>query len=139
MVAVWRVKKVVVDTDILIGHVVHTDASEASDLRRLLGMFFCYTTVFNAIESFGLCRTDAERTAIERSMNALKILGLNAKSGKNLGTLFSSYPKRDGLHLLIAGVCLESKLPLITGRKRLFQGIPGIKVLSPRQAFQSPT
>ena len=82
--------KVVVDTDILIGHVLGTTNPRPSILRLLTRRYFCYTTVFNAVEAFGLCRTDAERKAVEGSMNALKILGVNAKSGKNIGRLRAS-------------------------------------------------
>ena len=128
-------KKIVVDTDLLVGHVLHDDGKIPSDLRRLMGAYFCYTTVFHAIEAFSLCRTETERDAIEQSMHALKILGLNAKSGKNLGGLFSSFQDRNGLLLLAAGVCLESRLSLVSGRKKSYTGISGLTVLSPKEAL----
>ena len=127
-------KKVIVDTDVLIAHVLH-EGSAASDLRRLMGAYFCYTTVFNAIEAFSICRTDEEREAVERSMHAMKILGLNAKSGKNLGELFSGLRDRDGLQVLAAGVCLESRLPLVSGRKKSYTGIAGLSVRTPNEAL----
>lgn len=130
-------KKIIVDTDLLVGHVVQGEPADPSDLRRLLGTHFCYTTVFNAIEAFGLCRTEDEREAIEHSMYALKILGLNAKSGKNLGALVSSSPGKEVLHLLIAGVCMESRLPLVTRRPRTFASIPGLTVLAPGEVLKS--
>ncbi len=129
-------KKLVIDTDLLLGHVIHSEAGKPSDLRRLMGSHFCYTTVFNAIEAFGVCRTAAEREAVESSMHAMKILGLNAKSGKNLGALFSSHTGKTGLHLLIAGVCRESRLPLVTGRKAKYRGVSGLKMLTPREVYK---
>ncbi len=129
--------KVIVDTDILLDHVMHADAGAPSGLRSLMGRSFCYTTVFNAIEAFGLCRTDAQRDAVERSMRAMKILGLNAKSGKSIGDLFGAAPRGGSLRLLIAGICTESRLPLVTGRKAAYEGILGLTVLDPGQVLMN--
>jgi len=129
------VKKLVVDTDMLIGHITWTGGGEGSELRRLMGKYFCYTTVFNAIEAFSLCRTEQEREAVQRSMQAMKILGLNAKSGKNLGELFSSAEGKRDLHLLAAGVCTESRLPMVTSRPAAYNGIAGLQLLSPGEAL----
>ncbi len=88
-----------------------------------MSMFFCYTTVFNAIELFSLCSTDEEREAVESSLQAVKILGLNGKSGKKIGILRGNtkWAKGGDLRLLIAGVCLESRLPLLTGREAVMR------------------
>jgi predicted nucleic acid-binding protein len=124
--------KIVVDTDLLIGHVA---GKSPSMLRRFMSASFCYTTVFNAIEAFSLCRTPEETQAVEETMNALKILGLNAKSGKNIGALFASARKSRDLQILAAGVCMESRLPLVTGRPAAFRGIGGLELIPARRAL----
>ncbi|HAV23865.1 MAG: hypothetical protein A3H45_11265 [Ignavibacteria bacterium RIFCSPLOWO2_02_FULL_55_14] len=126
-------RKVVVDTDLLLSHVA---AGGPSALRRLMSAAFCYTTVFHAIEAFGVCRTPKETAAVEDTMHALKILGLNAKSGKNIGMLFTSSTKRRDLHALAAGVCIESRLPLITGRPAVYRGIGSLELLPVERALE---
>ena len=64
------VKKVIVDTDLIVEHVAGNADGGPSRLRRIMSQAFCYTTVFNAIEAFALCRSDVERQAIEDAMSA---------------------------------------------------------------------
>lgn len=124
--------KVVVDTDLLIGHVA---GMGPSPLRRLMSATFCYTTVFNAIEAFSYCTTAEETQAVEETMHALKILGLNAKSGKNIGALFASTHRVRDLQILAAGLCLESRLPLVTGRPAAYRRIGGLELIPARRAL----
>ncbi|MEX0736530.1 MAG: hypothetical protein WEB62_10550 [Bacteroidota bacterium] len=126
-------RKLVVDTDILVEHVIHdgslTAGGAPSILRKTLSLFFCYTTVFNVIEAFSLCRSEEEIEAVESSMHALKILGLNGKSGKRIGLARRSVRTVRDLDLLIAGLCLESKLPLLTGRPKRYVGLADLRVV----------
>jgi len=93
--------------------------------------FFCYTTVFNAIELFSLARTGSELEAITRSMSAVKILGLNARSARHYGRLLARQPGVPRMNLLIAGLCMESKLPALTHYPEEFQMIRGLRIISP--------
>ena len=122
--------KIVVDTDVLLEHL--RGRRQPSVLREVLGKCFCYTTVFQAIELFALARTEKERTAVEDSMAAMKLLGLNPKNAGRYGTLLHSYAKRDRYALLIAGLCIESRLPLLTDRQRMFKGIKGLQCVPTR-------
>jgi hypothetical protein len=36
------------------------------------------------------------------------------------------------MDLLVAGLCIEARLPLLTGRRKEFAGIKGLKLISPR-------
>lgn len=119
--------KIVVDTDVILQHLV--GRRQPSMLREVLGKFFCYATVFQAIELFALARTEKERTAIEDSMAAMKLLGLNPKNAGLYGSLTSSHAKRDRYAILIAGLCIESRLPLLTDRKDMFKGIKGLRCI----------
>lgn len=103
-----------------------------SVLRQAMSGFFCYTTVFNAIELFSLCQTQRERLVVEHVMYSMKVLGLNGKSAKNLGEVFRRAGSK-GMReheALIAGVCLESRLPLLTARPQRYKGIRSLKLLS---------
>lgn len=126
-------KKIVVDTDLLVEHLIHEGPSAPgggpSVLRKAVSLFFCYTTVFNVIELFSVCKSEKEIEAAESSMHALKILGLNGKSGKSIGLVRGETRTVRDLDLLSAGLCLESKLPLLTGRPKRYSRIPGLRVV----------
>ncbi len=95
--------------------------------------FFCYTTVFNAAELFSLCRTKRELSAVEDVLYAMKVLGLNGKSAKNIATLLSRARALDmrDLDALVAGVCAESRLPLLTAEPQRYKGLGALKVMTP--------
>ena len=122
-------QKIVVDTDVLLEHLVHREG--ASCLRKAMNTFFCYTTVFNAIEAFSAARSEREIQAVDDAMSAMKVLGLNAKSAKAVGKIFSSVGKKKkrDLPVLIAGVCRESKLPIVTMNPKRFSGIKQVRVI----------
>jgi hypothetical protein len=96
-----------------------------------MSQLFCYTTVFNAIELFSLCESKEERLVVENVMQSVKILGLNGKSAKNVGMYFGKSGTRRlrDMETLIAGVCLESRLPILTGRPRRYQGLRSLRVI----------
>jgi predicted nucleic acid-binding protein len=121
------VTKAVIHTDVLVDHLC-SDKSP-STLRLALQRFFCYTTVFQAIELFSLGRTDIEMDAINDAMSAMKVLGLNAKNARRYGELVRDNSGKDRWTLMIAGLCLESRLPIITGKVGHFQGIRGLTVI----------
>ena len=122
--------KVVVHTDVILEYLRGTRRPSA--LRRAMQVFFCYTTVFNAVQVFALLRTPRERKAAEDAMAAMKLLGLNPKNAKRYGDLFAAHPRLRPTDLLVAGLCLESGLPLLTDRKRDFQGIRGLTIVPAR-------
>jgi predicted nucleic acid-binding protein len=125
-----REAKLVVHSDVLIDHLRGTD--HPSVLRRAMGLFFCYTTVFQAVEVFAGMRTAAERKGAEDAMSAMKLLGLNPKNAPLYGMLFARHPGRSPMDLLVAGLCIEARLPLLTGRRKDFAGVGGLKLISPR-------
>jgi predicted nucleic acid-binding protein len=122
--------KLVVHTDILLEHL--RGADHPSVLRRAMGLFFCYTTVFQAVELFAGMRTAEERRVAEDAMSAMKLLGLNPKNAPLYGRLFAAHAGRRPMDLLVAGLCIEGRLPLLTGRRKDFAGIGGLTLVSPR-------
>ncbi len=125
-------RKIIVHTDVLIDFLTHRSRGR-SVLRQIMSRSFCYTTVFNAIELFALARSEREKRAVAEALSSMKILGLNAKNAPAYGRLFASPRKAGTLDLLVAGLCIESKLPLVTGKASDFRGIRGLKVLTPAQ------
>lgn len=127
-----RTQKIVVHTDILLDHLAHRPPGR-SVLREVMSRMFVYTTVFNAIELFALARTKEESRTVEEALSALKILGLNAKHAPRYGDLFASQARGKALDLLTAGLCLESKLPLLTSAPGGFRAIRGLVVVTPAE------
>lgn len=126
------VRKIVVDSDIIIDHLTTTEP--VSVLRRVMKEYFCYTTVFNAAELFAAVRSKKELQAVEDALHAMKILGLNGKSAKNIaGTLRAA---RGSLNGLIAGVCIESRLPVMTMDPKRFAGLKKLKVITVKKLLQ---
>ena len=126
------VRKIVVDSDIIIDHLTTTEPESA--LRRVMKEYFCYTTVFNAAELFAAARSKKELQAVEDALHAMKILGLNGKSAKNIaGTLRAA---RGALNGLIAGVCIESRLPVVTMDPKRFAGIKKLEVITVKKLLQ---
>lgn len=122
--------KIVIHTDVLLEHLKGNRSP--SILRQAMGKFFCYATVFQAIELFSLAESEKEYAAIEDAMAAMKIMGLNPKQARKYGMLLTSAKRLDTLNVLIAGLCLESKLPILTDRKADFKGIRGLVVVPTR-------
>jgi predicted nucleic acid-binding protein len=118
-------RKIVVDSDIILDHL--TTADDVSMLRQLMARYFCYTTIFNAIELFAAARSRHEIQAIDDAMYAMKVLGVNAKSAKNIARAYSSSSK--AMNGLIAGLCIESKLPIATLNPKQYKKIPSLEVI----------
>ena len=124
--------KILIHTDIFLDHLQHHDPDAPSLLRAVLKHCFGYTTVFTAIELFSLAKTRSEELAVEHSMAAIKLLGLNARSAKVHGKLLAGGVKLPRFNLLIAGVAIESKLPVLTMQPNEFRGVKQMKVISGR-------
>jgi predicted nucleic acid-binding protein len=96
-----------------------------------MGLFFCYTTVFQAAEVLSRGRTPQELQAMRDAMGAMKLLGVNAKGATRYAELLKRFRGRDRWNVMVAGLCLESKLPLVTRRTREFRRFSGLVVVSP--------
>lgn len=127
------VKKIVVDSSIIADHLTTTKVE--SYLRKLSKQYFCYTTVFNAIELFASAKSLKETEAIQDAMDALKVLGINPKSAKNIASVVSSN-KKNSFAALIAGICVESKLPIVTMNAKRFSGIKKLEIIRVRELFR---
>jgi hypothetical protein len=110
-----------------------------SVLRMTMAQYFCYTTVFNAIDLFSICTTSREKAVVENVMHTMKILGLNGKSAKNVGAFLRE--SRAGnlrtMEVLVAGLCMESRLPLLTGMPQRYRGFRSLGVVTPKEVIAS--
>jgi predicted nucleic acid-binding protein len=126
-------KKIVVDTSIIAEHL--TTVQKRSFLRELSKRYFCYTTVFNAIELFAAAGSLKETQMVQKAMDGLKVLGINPKSAKNIGAVVSSSKKRD-FSVLTASICLESGLSLVTLQPKRYAGIKKLDVILVKKILQ---
>ena len=135
-------KKIVIDTDIVLDHLMYRGSSSRerrSLLTRIMNEYFCYTTVFNAIELFSLCRRKDELETVAYVPSSLKLLGMNGKSAKNLGPLLATARKnrmRD-FDALIAGVCIESRLSRLTRNPKRYKGLRSLSMVNSRNLTMS--
>ena len=134
--------KVVLDTDVIFDHLTHDRSLlgvQKSVMRKAMSEYFCYTTVFNAVELFAMCETPKQKKALEGALSALKILGLNGKSGRSLGVVLRKARESNlrDIDTLIAGLCIESGLPLLTGRPGSYRGIRSLTILPAKDVKDS--
>ncbi len=132
-----RPRRIVVGTDVVLEHLRGT--RRPSVLRRAMSLYFCYATVFTAIELFEGARTARERQAVRDAMAAMKILGLNPRNAPLHAALFKKHRNRRQIDLLVAGLCIESGLPLLTGRTEEFGTIRGLTVMAPDDLREKDT
>jgi len=121
------VPKLVIHTDVVRDHLY--GARSPSILRIAQSKFFCYTTVFQAIELFAGATTVNEREAMQNALAAMKLLGMNAKNAWEYGRLLKANGHRRELHILAAGLCIESGLPLLTNQRGAFKGMKNLQII----------
>lgn len=124
---------VLVETDVLAGYLI-APATAPSVLRLLLQSATCFTTFINAAELYSLPTNDEEQRMIERALFGLKILGASGRYAKTIGALLSSLETPgnivDHRTAIIAGMCREGRLPVVTdSRYDVYSRIPGMIVL----------
>jgi predicted nucleic acid-binding protein len=125
-------RRAVLDTGIFSAHLT-APKGEMTALRRALGTRFCYTTVFNAMELFGGARSARGKRAVEDVLSAVRILGMNGRNAAKFAAITGS--GRGGLPLagLIAGICIEARLPLVTDRAAMFKEYRKLRVVDASQ------
>jgi predicted nucleic acid-binding protein len=123
-------KKIVVHSDIIYDHLLHTGQG-ASMLRNAMKKYLCYTTVVNAMEVFSCAGSARQTRVIQDALGAMKILGLNSRTAKNFGTLMRRYPGYSFADLLVAGICLDSNLSLLTMQRERFRNIKRLSLVQP--------
>ncbi len=121
-------KKMVLDTDIFAAHLV-AGRSEFTALRSALSEYFCYTTVFNAVQLFATARNAREHRKVEDVLSTVKILGMNGRNAKKFATLEGFGRPSVPMESMIAGICIEARLPLMTTRRGAYGKFRNLKVV----------
>ncbi len=123
-----KTRKAVLDTGLFAAHLTAAPA-ETTALRVALRTWFCYTTVFNAVELFRGAGSARERRAIEDVLSAVKILGMNGRNAAKFARLTDPGADAVRLSALIAGICIEARLPLVTDRATEFDDYRKLRVV----------
>jgi predicted nucleic acid-binding protein len=106
---------VLVESDLIVEFLT-CPAGRVPLLRRLLETTTCYTTFLNAAEIYAAARGDEERRMVERALFGLKILGASSRYAKTIGEVLSSEGSViDHRTAIVAGMAIESGLPVVTG------------------------
>jgi predicted nucleic acid-binding protein len=125
-----KVVKAVLDTGLFEAH-LRAAPGKPTVLRRALRIWFCYTTVFNAMELFGAARTARERRAVGDVLSAVKILGMNGRNAPEFARLASRGAGRIDPASLVAGICIAAHLPLVTGRPGAYRRFRNLRTVPP--------
>ena len=119
--------KYLLDTDIL------ADYLTANDMNYLINFMqkgICFTTVLNAAEILAACKNDEEQSAVRNVLDAIKVLGLNARYALSI-TEFSEKTGsvRDALFSVVASI---NKLPIVTFNKERYKKT-NLKIIHPQE------
>ncbi|HVZ40080.1 MAG TPA: hypothetical protein VHI13_12450 [Candidatus Kapabacteria bacterium] len=137
--------EILVETDVLACFLI-APAAQPSVLRLLLESATCFTTFINAAELYSIPKDDAERRTVERALFGIKILGASGRYAKTIGRILSSLLSPDGITdyrtAIIAAMCQEGRLPVVTdSHYDVYSRIPGMIVLQGDDVrrFSTPT
>ncbi len=120
---------VLIETDVLCDFLV----ARNSCLRKVLGLYPCYTTVINASELFAIGKDDAERNAMMALLSGIRVLGLHPKYALKIGEIARNnrargMKERDAI---VIGTAIASRLPIVTEAwAEKYKGYGGVRVVS---------
>ena len=119
-----------VETDILIDHLIQDDLSKLSDLELAMMKGICFTTVINSSEMYFYSSTGKEKHAVDGVMMAVKVLGLHPRYSLNISEFFNKVAStRDAMICSLAKI---NKLPILTAQISKYKD-SGIKIISPKE------
>ncbi|MFA7228869.1 MAG: PIN domain-containing protein [Melioribacteraceae bacterium] len=119
-----------IDTDILISHLMTKNFSELSDLESAMIRGICFTSVLNLTELYFIAGSPEEKSGIDSVARALKVLGIHPRYSLNITEFFNKVATaRDALFCSLAK---NNKLPILTGDSERYRD-SGIKIISPNE------
>lgn len=99
-----------IETDLLVDHLHHSNQEIPSALEILMAKGICFTTVINASEVFYLAKNEDEVKIIKDLLSALKVLGIHQRYSLSVPEFGNSLnTSRDAL---IAAAAKINKLPI---------------------------
>ena len=121
---------IIADTDVLIDFLKNKGA--AKEVAALLKTGQLATTTLSVFELWVGAKTPDQIAHIETLLNALQIYQLNLAAAKMAGAchknLQASKNEIGMADALIAGICIENKVPLFTRNKKHFSRISELKL-----------
>jgi len=119
-----------IDTDVIIEHLMHSDLQTKSVLEKLMTKGVCFTTVVNASELYFAASSVEEKRMIDSVLSALKVLGINSRYSLNISEFFNKVATtRDALICTTAKI---NKLPLVTNNIDRYKE-SGITIINPKE------
>lgn len=119
-----------IDTDVIIEHLTHSDLQTKSVLEKLMTQGVCFTTVVNASELYFAALSVEEKRMIDSVLSALKVLGINSRYSLNISEFFNKVATtRDALICTTAKI---NKLPLVTNNIDRYKE-SGITIINPKE------
>ncbi|MBC8146183.1 MAG: PIN domain-containing protein [bacterium] len=120
---------ILVETDVIVEFLTAPPATETL-LRRLLSATTCFTTFIQASEVYSACESAADRSAVDRALFGLKILGASSRYSKTIGAVLTSLDSMRGHRTaIVAAMALESSLPVVTDTHYdVFSAVPGLRL-----------
>ncbi len=111
-------KEFLIETDILLNHLINTKNKSLSDLEILMQKGMCFTTVINAAELLFNAVNPHKKEYILDLLNALKVLGLHSRYSLLVNQYYHKVKSyRDALICVVSEL---NKLPIITNDKRKY-------------------
>ncbi len=122
-------KHFLIETDILVEHLQHSDKNTLSDLEIAMMNGICFTTVINSAELYFAAINKEEKEAVDNLLKALKILGLNSRYSLNISEFFNKVATvRDALFCTIAK---NNDMIILTNDIEKYKKI-NLKILQPK-------
>lgn len=121
-------KEFLVDTDILVEHLKHSDKSTLSCLEKAMTCGICFTTVLNSAEIYFVNGGKQNRLAVDNLMKAVKVMGMHARY-----SLYVPEFIEKAANLRDALICASAKLnnlPILTLQPEKYSN-SGVKVIHP--------
>ena len=119
-----------VETDIIVEHLVQNDVPVFSDLELAMSKGICFTTAINASEIYFRCTNEKEKNAVDSVMQAVKVLGIHPRYSLNISEFFNKVAStRDAMICSLAKI---NKLPILTAQISKYKD-SGIKIISPKE------
>lgn len=134
------ISQICLDTSAIIGYLKGREPS-ASAVDRAVKEFDCYVTTITIYELlFGVARAKKEigEQALLGTMTVLSFNDSAARRAADLHSELISSNKDIGVKdVLIAAICLENNLPILTTNEQHFSRVQGLKVITPSEFLSS--
>ena len=123
-------KHFLIETDVLIDHLINESNSNKSVLESAMTKGICFTTVINSAELYFSVSDDYEKEEVNKVMRSLKVLGLNSRYSLNISDFFNKVATvRDAL---ICSVAKNNNLPILTWEIEQYKN-SGLIIIRPEQ------